>query len=331
VPFDLIEGQTAAIGTLARILKTGQVHHALRFEGPDGVGKEMAAFAFAQALVCTGGDPLGCGHCSACTRAVSLCDGPPAVPMHPDVILVERGLYPPETLGRSRPELQDISVDQVRKVILERAPYPPHEGRARVYIVRRAEELSTSAANAMLKTLEEPGDGTYFVLLTARPARLIDTVRSRSFRIRFGPLADSILIEILKKHGADEQQARDVASLASGSASLAQALIDGESSQRRQAFVDAALKAIGAPELTSALELAEVKGSDKKQLRENLEALAARLARAARSDALKQGPRARSMATRYQIVLRAIREMDRNASSALLVENMMLRLRAITG
>jgi DNA polymerase-3 subunit delta' len=330
VPFDSIQGQTAAIGTLARILKTGQVHHALRFEGPDGVGKEMAAFAFAQALVCTGGDRLGCGHCSACSRAVTLCEGPPAVPMHPDVILIERGLYPPETLGRSRPELQDISVDQIRKVILERAPYPPHEGRARVYIVRRAEELSTSAANAMLKTLEEPGDGTYFVLLTARPARLIDTVRSRSFRIRFGPLADSILIDILKKQGVGEEQARDAAALASGSASLAQSLV-GESSERRQAFVEAALKAIGAPELTSALDLAEMKGSDKKQLRENLEALAARLARAARSDALKQGPRARSMATRYQIVLRAIREMDRNAAPALLVENMMLRLRAVTG
>lgn len=251
--------------------------------------------------------------------------------MHPDVVLVERGLYPPEILGRSRQELKDISVDQVRKVILERAPYPPHEGRARVFIVRRAEELSISAANAMLKALEEPGQGTYFVLLTARPARLLDTIRSRTFRIRFGPLPDAVLLDLLKRQGVEEQAAIDAIALASGSASLARALVDPEASKQRHAFVDAALRAIGADDYTASIELAEGKNVDKKQLRENLEALAARLARAARADALRQGPRARSLAVRYQIVLGSIREIDRNASPALLVENMMLRLRAVTG
>jgi DNA polymerase-3 subunit delta' len=331
VSFDAIQGQSAAIGTLTRILRSGQVHHALRFEGPDGVGKEMAAFALARALVCTGGDPLGCGCCSACERATTMCEGPPAVPLHPDVVLVERGLYRPETIGRSRPELQDISVDQIRRVVLERGPYPPHEGRARVFIVRRAEELSISAANAMLKTLEEPGQGTYFVLLTSRPARLIDTVRSRSFRIRFGALPDAVLAGILRSRGMDEAQAQEAIALAAGSASLALTLADPEAFRQRQAFVDAALKAIGAPEFPPSLDLAESKNVDKKRLRENLEALAARLARAARSDALAGGPRALSMAVRYQVVLRAIREIDRNASPALLVENMMLRLRAVTG
>src|SRR5262249_44124970 len=136
MPFDRILAQRAAIGTLQRALKSGRVHHAYRFEGPAGVGKEMAAFALAQALVCTtrleGGKGLGtgCGTCSSCVRAVTRSEAPP-VPLHPDVVLVERGLYPAETIGRSRPEVQDISVDQIRRVVLERASFPPHEGRAR--------------------------------------------------------------------------------------------------------------------------------------------------------------------------------------------------------
>src|SRR5437867_8492693 len=98
--FDRILGQSPALETLVRALRRGRVHHAYRFEGPDGSGKEMAAFALAQALVCVGGDPLGCGRCDACRRAVTLSAAAPHVPLHPDVTLVEKGLYPPETIGR---------------------------------------------------------------------------------------------------------------------------------------------------------------------------------------------------------------------------------------
>src|SRR4051812_48064913 len=103
-------GQSGAIGTLERALRTGKVHHAYRFEGPNGVGKEMTAFALAQALVCATPAPEGhvhhaCGRCSACTRAVTFSSEPPQVPLHPDVVIVERGLYSPEALRRSRPEL----------------------------------------------------------------------------------------------------------------------------------------------------------------------------------------------------------------------------------
>src|SRR3954468_1892608 len=99
--FDAILGQPTAVRTLKTALASERLHHAYRFEGPDGVGKERAAFALAQALVCTVSPNVGCGECSACRRAVSLSDDAPAVPRHPDVVLVERGLYPPAVLGRS--------------------------------------------------------------------------------------------------------------------------------------------------------------------------------------------------------------------------------------
>src|SRR5262245_55689940 len=67
--FDHVLGQPTAVATLVRALEAGVVHHAYRFEGPAGVGKELAALAFARALLCEGGDRLGCGRCEACRRA----------------------------------------------------------------------------------------------------------------------------------------------------------------------------------------------------------------------------------------------------------------------
>src|SRR5262249_33830314 len=144
----------------------------------------------------------------------------------PDVVVIERGLYPPETLGRSRGETQEISVDQIRKVVLAHACYPPHESIARVFIVRRAEELSISAANALLKTLEEPHASTYFILLTSRGPDLLDTIRSRTLPIRFAPLGDSVLRRILEAGGVSAQTAEQVVELSSGSASTALELAD---------------------------------------------------------------------------------------------------------
>jgi DNA polymerase-3 subunit delta' len=331
VPFDTVQGQPTAVGTLERVLRSGRVHHALRFEGPEGVGKEMAAMALAQALVCTGGNPLGCGVCSACRRAVTLGEGTPAVPLHPDVIFVERGLYPPEVLGRSGPEAKEISVQQIRTVVLERIPFPPHEGRARIFIIRRAEELSISAGNALLKSLEEPGNNTYFVLLVARPARLLSTVQSRSLRIRFAPLPEDVIASVVASRGVSAEVAATVAPLASGSVRTALSLADETASRDRQAFLDQAAVALEAGDPAALLGLADDGGRDKALLREHLEALSAHFARRAREAALAHQPRARILALRYQIVLQALRHMERNASPALLIENMMLRLRAETG
>src|SRR5262245_39484944 len=104
MPFSHILGQDTAVATLRRALETNRVHHAYRFEGPDGVGKEMAAFALAQALVCAGGEPLGCGRCDACRRAVTFSEERPRSPLHPDVRILERGFYPPDVLGQRNEE-----------------------------------------------------------------------------------------------------------------------------------------------------------------------------------------------------------------------------------
>src|SRR5690606_12950346 len=117
--FEDVWGQAPAVQTIERALAGGRVHHAYRFEGPPGVGKELTAFALAQSLVCTAGADVGCGHCSACQRAVHLAEEEPRVPLHPDVVLVGRALYPKSLIGSK--ELSGISVEQVRRVVLTRA------------------------------------------------------------------------------------------------------------------------------------------------------------------------------------------------------------------
>ncbi|HEV8550435.1 MAG TPA: DNA polymerase III subunit delta', partial [Polyangiaceae bacterium] len=189
VPFADVLGQEPAVRTLERALAAGKVHHAYRFEGPAGVGKELLAFALAQTLVCERGGAAACGQCSACRRAVSLSGEEPRVPLHPDVVLLGRGLYR-SVLGSGASEATGISVEQVRRIVLARVGFPPHEGRALVFIVRDADEITVQAANALLKTLEEPHARTHFILLTSRPSRLLDTIRSRSLPVRFAPLSD---------------------------------------------------------------------------------------------------------------------------------------------
>src|ERR1043165_8807811 len=104
-----VRAQDTALKTLLYALEAERVHHAYLFVGPDGVGKELAAFGLAQALVCerrAGGSPRACGACSACLRSVPREDT--RRPIHPDVVVIERGLYAPQSLGRRTPETQDI-------------------------------------------------------------------------------------------------------------------------------------------------------------------------------------------------------------------------------
>ena len=323
--FDSILGQRSAVETLVHALRSGRVHHAYRFEGPEGVGKEMAAFALVQALLCDHSRALGCGDCSACRRAVKISDEDPRVPQHPDVLIVGRGVYPPSVLGTQSRETAAIGVEQIRRVILSRIGFPPHEGRALVIIVRAAHELSQQAANALLKTLEEPPDKVHFVLITSQPNRLLDTIRSRTLAVRFAPLPESVLGAILERLGKPAAVSR----LAGGSASVALSLVDDDRARARAEFVRGADEAIGAPGIDAALAFAGSRPDDRDALLEQLRALAQHYALGAR-DLVSEQPRvADVLAARHAIVASAMEAVERNAQPALVLESMVVRLRAI--
>jgi DNA polymerase-3 subunit delta' len=321
--------QPTAVDTLRRAIASGRVHHAYLFDGPDGVGKERAAFGLAQALVCErrpAGSANACGACRACGRAVPRPGE--GRPLHPDVVVLERGLYDPAAIGRRTPETQDLSIDQVRTLVLARAAFPPHEGRAKVFLVRRAEELSQPAANALLKTLEEPGAHTHFVLLTAMADTLLPTIRSRAQRVRFGALPDTVVGQLLAARGVENPEA--IARLAGGSMSVAAVLGDPDASARRNEFVSRALAALGQRDLGGALDVAEEgKKLGKEGTMAHLEALAAALGAEARAAAAQADRTADVAAQRYALALAAVQELDGNASPQLALESMLIRMRGV--
>ncbi|HEY1957856.1 MAG TPA: DNA polymerase III subunit delta' [Polyangiaceae bacterium] len=317
---ETLRAQDAAAETIRRALRTRRVHHAYLFDGPDGVGKELAAFALAQALVCAQPreDGEACGTCSACVRSAP--DPKTRRPKHPDIVVLERALYEPAQIGRRTPETQDLSIDQVRTLVLSHAAYAPHEGRARVFIVRRAEELSIAAANALLKTLEEPIDKMHFILLTSQPDALLPTILSRVQRVRFAPLGEPVVVALLTERGVAREVAERVAPLSDGSMEAALALCDEDATAAREAFVASALEAMEGRTLAATLDLGEREKRDKVTLRTNLLALAARLAQVAKSGDER-------FAERYAHVLQALRDLDANASPQLTIESLFVRMR----
>jgi DNA polymerase-3 subunit delta' len=322
--------QPTAVETLRRALRGGRVHHAYLFDGPDGVGKERAALGLAQALLCERrkpGESDACGACSACLRVKPLAGK--ALPEHPDLVLLERGLYPAAQIGRRTDETQDLSIDQVRTLVLARAAFGAHEGRAKVFILRRAEELSVQASNALLKTLEEPGRGTHFVLLSARADSLLTTIRSRTQRVRFSPLPDATVLGLLREQGVTVEHASAVAKLSRGSMALAASLADPDESEAREAFARRALAALEAGDLGPALELAEDAKKNKDGLDTRILALAAGLADRALTSARIGAPGAERDAARYGLALGAVTELRGNASAQLVVESMLARMRAV--
>lgn len=314
--FTPLLGQPAAKTTLERAILSGRVHHAYRFVGPAGVGKETAALILAQALVCEVPTPFACGECSACRRAVTLANEAPHVPRHPDVIFVGRGMYPPSLLG-GKSEATGISVEQIRRIVLPRVGMRPHEARSLVFIVHAADELTSGAANALLKTLEEPRSGVHFILLTDRPAKMLDTILSRTLAVRFGPLPDEVVQTLLKQEGLDPELALH----SQGSLERARLLSEPEARTAREQFIEALDNAIMSGKVSEALRFANTRPEDRHDLIEVLGHAATTYATRAR-----QGREIGKWAGLHKEISDAIAEVERNTSPALVLESLVCRM-----
>ncbi|HIR06649.1 MAG TPA: DNA polymerase III subunit delta' [Candidatus Pullichristensenella stercoripullorum] len=190
------EGHGPEIEHLLRSARAGRLVHAYLFCGARGCGKTTLARLLAQALFCGAGEAeRPCGHCPACKRFLS--------GNHPDARTVA-------------PKGRSIGVDDVRELIdyLSRRPY---EGGWHVAILERAEKMTPSAQNALLKTLENPPEDTVFFLLTETPGALLSTVRSRARLVRVSPLTREACAEALVRRGVEAKRAARLAGLAHGS------------------------------------------------------------------------------------------------------------------
>jgi DNA polymerase III subunit delta' len=186
--FAAVLGQDRVIARLRAAIERDRVHHAYLFTGAPGSGKRATALAFASALDCLVAPGEGCETCDACVR---IAEG-----NHPDVVTLERE-------GAAR----IIPIESVRRNVVARVALPPHEARTRVFIVDEATALQGAAANALLKTLEEPPARTMFVLATAAPEQLLPTIRSRCQRVTFSALGDDEMGRWIDRESAREGSA----------------------------------------------------------------------------------------------------------------------------
>ena len=169
-------------------LDAGRLGHALLFCGPSQLGKREVAVLMAQGLLCTqrGADGIPCGHCRSCHLF--------AAGTHPDFQFVS--FIPNKEGTRLRTE---IIIDQIRDVS-ERLSLTPQYGGAQIALIDPADAINHSASNALLKTLEEPVPGRYLWLVSAHPARLSATIRSRCQKLEFRlPPADEAQVWLASK------------------------------------------------------------------------------------------------------------------------------------
>ncbi|MCE5197260.1 MAG: DNA polymerase III subunit delta' [Negativicutes bacterium] len=205
---DAVFGQDYAVTLLNHAMKQQRLAQSYLFYGPEGVGKRTTALCLALAVNCLTQEGLGCGTCVSCRK---LQKG-----SHPDWFT----LQPLE--GKS-----GISIEQIRQLQPLMA-HRPYEGRRRVVVIDPIDKLEAPAANALLKLLEEPAADNLLILISHQPESILPTVRSRCQMIRFLPLSEAIIRQILQQKHPGLRIPETAVKMAQGSVGKAAAWLEDD-------------------------------------------------------------------------------------------------------
>ncbi len=188
-------GHEWAVDLLERAIASDRLSHAYLFTGPLQVGKRMLARAFAQALLCEAAEGVPCGVCRTCQRL--------AAARYPDLQFVMA-------------EKNTIQIEQVRGLQAD-AALSPLEGRRKIFIIREIERATPAAANALLKTLEEPSPHVMLLLTCVRRDQVLPTILSRCQVVGLRPLPlEQVQAALVQRWNVQPQRAELLARLSAG-------------------------------------------------------------------------------------------------------------------
>jgi DNA polymerase III subunit delta' len=246
-----IYGHERQIAILQKAIAQRRVGHAYLFSGINATGKRTLAYEFAKALNCDQSDNLlgSCGKCSSCLKAQHS--------SHADMIFIAA-------------DGQFIRINAIRE-IQERMKFKPLEGRWRTIIIDDADKMNDHAANALLKTLEEPSASNILILISSRPYSMPATIISRCRHMRFNPLPATAVTRFLtERKGVDQQKSGLLAGLSGGSIGKALEL-DAEDIAFFRAEIMQLLINTRKDNPISILNLASYFGQDKKKIKQGLD------------------------------------------------------------
>jgi DNA polymerase-3 subunit delta' len=218
-----VRGHDRIVDVLRVSVRNGRFPHAFLFVGPEGVGKRTFARTLAQSFLCERNSEALLDPCGECPGCVQVRAG-----THPDLMEV------------GRPEDKSELPIQVIRDLCANFGLKPARGVRKVAIVDDVDDMNDEAANAFLKTLEEPPPGAVLILIGTSAELQLETIVSRCQVVRFEPLSDPVLAELLQERGiaANPADAARLAALGEGSMARAIGLADLELERFRRELID---------------------------------------------------------------------------------------------
>lgn len=258
---------------LRRFIANERVPNSLIFAGPDGVGKRQFALALAKSLVCTDRTTAeGCELCPSCRRV-----GGFVFPKADDKDAHELVIWSEHPdVGTVIPYKQFVLVDAIRHLEKE-SNFRPFEAAARIFIIDDADRMNDAAANALLKTLEEPPATTHIFLITSRPDSMLATIRSRCQMVRFSPIETNLVERLLvEEREFSVDDARIAAAISHGSVGRAISIKIDEYQKRCERMLGVIRDALVTGDIASMLRTSEElnDAKNKEKVEHNLDLLA---------------------------------------------------------
>ncbi|MDR1695308.1 MAG: DNA polymerase III subunit delta' [Endomicrobium sp.] len=225
--FENVLGQQKIKKILAGQIKSGKIPHAYIFMGQNGVGKRFTAVEFAKTLNCSLNDfsKTDAGACGKCLNCEKISKN-----IHPDLHFIDFAKQA-EMLDEDAEKQKTLKIETIRYMQKEIST-KAHEAKWKFFIVEPAEKMNASAANSLLKTLEEPPDNTIIILIARHKETIPQTIVSRSQTLFFQPLGQNeISSYLMLNHSLTASKAQETASLCEGSIEEAEKLIDDSESE----------------------------------------------------------------------------------------------------